>query len=105
MTVVAGELRARNTITVGNGLALPGVVACGHRYLALIGACCCRLRRAPRSDLIVAKHRNGPTATVTVAHQFHYSRLRDMSGVEEPDVWDLKSRFIISRSASYGLHL
>ncbi|CAL9673805.1 Replicative DNA helicase (plasmid) [Streptomyces sp. enrichment culture] len=40
--------------------------------------------RAGETDLIVAKHRNGPTATVTVAHQFHYSRLRDMSGQEEP---------------------
>lgn len=40
--------------------------------------------RAGETDLIVAKHRNGPTATVTVAHQFHYSRLRDMSGEEEP---------------------
>ncbi|MEV0244902.1 replicative DNA helicase [Streptomyces sp. NPDC050674] len=40
--------------------------------------------RAGETDLIVAKHRNGPTATVTVAHQFHYSRLRDMSSAEEP---------------------
>ncbi|MGW0294784.1 replicative DNA helicase [Streptomyces tuirus] len=40
--------------------------------------------RAGETDLIVAKHRNGPTTTVTVAHQFHYSRLRDMSGEEEP---------------------
>ncbi|MEU3039255.1 replicative DNA helicase [Streptomyces griseoaurantiacus] len=40
--------------------------------------------RAGETDLIVAKHRNGPTTTVTVAHQFHYSRLRDMSRTEEP---------------------
>ncbi|WP_406729421.1 DnaB-like helicase C-terminal domain-containing protein [Streptomyces sp. GD-15H] len=40
--------------------------------------------RAGETDLIVAKHRNGPTATVTVAHQFHYSRLRDMGAAEEP---------------------
>ncbi|MFF4830068.1 DnaB-like helicase C-terminal domain-containing protein, partial [Streptomyces sp. NPDC001312] len=40
--------------------------------------------RSGETDLIVAKHRNGPTATVTVAHQFHYSRLRDMSADEEP---------------------
>ncbi|GGP32388.1 replicative DNA helicase [Streptomyces capoamus] len=39
--------------------------------------------RAGETDLIVAKHRNGPTATVTVAHQFHYSRLRDMTAEEE----------------------
>ena len=30
--------------------------------------------RAGEADLIVAKHRNGPTATVTVAFQGHYSR-------------------------------
>ncbi|MFJ3787013.1 replicative DNA helicase [Streptomyces sp. NPDC090093] len=35
--------------------------------------------RAGETDLIVAKHRNGPTATLTAAHQFHYSRIRDMS--------------------------
>lgn len=32
--------------------------------------------RAGEADLIVAKHRNGPTATVTVAFQGHYSRFR-----------------------------
>ena len=36
--------------------------------------------RAGEADLIVAKHRNGPTATVTVAHQLHYSRFRDLAG-------------------------
>ncbi|MFH9821385.1 replicative DNA helicase [Streptomyces sp. NPDC017230] len=40
--------------------------------------------RAGETDLIVAKHRNGPTANVTVGHQFHYSRLRDMSHDAEP---------------------
>ncbi|MFC5674621.1 DnaB-like helicase C-terminal domain-containing protein [Streptomyces incanus] len=40
--------------------------------------------RAGETDLIVAKHRNGPTATAMVAHQFHYNRLRDMSAAEEP---------------------
>jgi replicative DNA helicase len=40
--------------------------------------------RAGETDLIVAKHRNGPTATITRAHQFHYSRLRDMAATEEP---------------------
>ncbi|MFD8415441.1 replicative DNA helicase [Streptomyces sp. NPDC059650] len=35
--------------------------------------------RAGETDLIVAKHRNGPTATVTVASQLHYSRFRDMA--------------------------
>ncbi len=34
--------------------------------------------RAGEADLIVAKHRNGPTHTVTVAFQGHYSRFVDM---------------------------
>jgi replicative DNA helicase len=34
--------------------------------------------RAGEADLIVAKHRNGPTATITVAFQGHYSRFADM---------------------------
>jgi replicative DNA helicase len=36
--------------------------------------------RAGEADLIVAKHRNGPTSTVTVAFQGHYSRFTDMAG-------------------------
>lgn len=40
--------------------------------------------RAGESDLILSKNRNGPTCTITVAHQFHYSRLRDMSAEIEP---------------------
>ncbi|GAA1239969.1 replicative DNA helicase [Kitasatospora nipponensis] len=36
--------------------------------------------RAGEADLIVAKHRNGPTATITVAFQGHYSRFADMAG-------------------------
>src|ERR1700733_7661248 len=35
--------------------------------------------RAGEGGLIVAKHRNGPTATVTVAFQGHYSRFVDMA--------------------------
>jgi len=35
--------------------------------------------RAGEADLIVAKHRNGPTGTVTVAFQGHYSRFFDMA--------------------------
>jgi replicative DNA helicase len=35
--------------------------------------------RAGEADFIVAKHRNGPTATVTVAFQGHYSRFVDMT--------------------------
>jgi replicative DNA helicase len=40
--------------------------------------------RAGEADLIVAKHRNGPTATVTVAFQGHYSRFVDMARNLEP---------------------
>jgi replicative DNA helicase len=36
--------------------------------------------RAGEADLILAKHRNGPTGTVTVAFQGHYSRFVDMAG-------------------------
>jgi replicative DNA helicase len=35
--------------------------------------------RAGEADFIVAKHRNGPTATVTVAFQGHYSRFNNMA--------------------------
>jgi replicative DNA helicase len=35
--------------------------------------------RAGEADLIVAKHRNGPTDTLVVAFQGHYSRFVDMA--------------------------
>lgn len=35
--------------------------------------------RAGEADLIVGKHRNGPTATITVAFQGHYARFVDMA--------------------------
>jgi len=35
--------------------------------------------RAGEADVIVAKHRNGPTDTITVAFQGHYSRFVDMA--------------------------
>ncbi|MFC5996082.1 replicative DNA helicase [Pseudonocardia hispaniensis] len=35
--------------------------------------------RAGEADLILAKHRNGPTNTITVAHQLHYSRFADLA--------------------------
>ncbi|GAB3675244.1 replicative DNA helicase [Saccharopolyspora tripterygii] len=35
--------------------------------------------RMGEADLMVAKHRAGPTATITVAHQLHYSRFVDMA--------------------------
>jgi replicative DNA helicase len=39
--------------------------------------------RAGEADLIVAKHRNGPTATITVAFQGHYSRFVDMAADDD----------------------
>jgi replicative DNA helicase len=35
--------------------------------------------RAGEADLIVGKHRGGPTGTVTVAAQLHFSRFVDMA--------------------------
>jgi replicative DNA helicase len=35
--------------------------------------------RAGELDLIVAKNRQGPTATVTVAFQGHYARAKDLA--------------------------
>jgi replicative DNA helicase len=34
---------------------------------------------AGEADLILAKHRNGPQGTITVAHQLHYSRFVDLA--------------------------
>jgi replicative DNA helicase len=46
--------------------------------------------RAGEADFIVAKNRNGPTDTVTVAEQLHLSRFRDMTvmGTPEPRSWE-----------------
>ena len=35
--------------------------------------------RAGEADIMLVKHRNGPTANVTVAFQGHYSRFVDMA--------------------------
>ena len=35
--------------------------------------------RAGEADIILGKHRGGPTATITVAHQLHFSRFVDMA--------------------------
>jgi replicative DNA helicase len=35
--------------------------------------------RAGEADMIVAKHRNGPTDTIVVAFQGHYARFFDMA--------------------------
>ncbi|WUN36112.1 replicative DNA helicase (plasmid) [Kitasatospora sp. NBC_00315] len=42
-------------------------------------------KRAGEADFIIGKHRNGPTATVTVAFQGHWSRFVDMTRDPEPD--------------------
>jgi replicative DNA helicase len=35
--------------------------------------------RGGEADLIIAKHRSGPTKTITVAHQLHLSRFTNMA--------------------------
>jgi replicative DNA helicase len=35
--------------------------------------------RAGEVDVIVGKHRNGPTCTITVANQLHYAHFADMA--------------------------
>ena len=35
--------------------------------------------RSGEADLIVAKHRNGPTRTITVAAQLHFARFADIA--------------------------
>ena len=41
--------------------------------------------RSGEADLIVAKHRNGPTRTITVSAQLHFARFADMAqGVGAP---------------------
>ncbi len=37
------------------------------------------LQHPGEADIIVAKHRNGPTRDITVAFQGHYSRFVDMA--------------------------
>ncbi|MFJ9729241.1 replicative DNA helicase [Streptomyces sp. NPDC101209] len=39
--------------------------------------------RAGEVDLIVGKNRNGPTCTVTAAHQLHFGRIRDMARLDD----------------------
>jgi replicative DNA helicase len=35
--------------------------------------------RSGEADLIIAKHRNGPTRTITVAAQLHFARFADIA--------------------------
>lgn len=47
----------------------------------------CESPRAGEADFIVAKHRQGPTATITVAFQGHYSRFADMAPDPPASPW------------------
>jgi replicative DNA helicase len=68
--------------------------------------------RAGEADFIVAKHRNGPTATVTVAFQGHFSRFVDMvapgltpptgPGSAIPVAWRLSSHRRCCTSGAYA---
>jgi KaiC/GvpD/RAD55 family RecA-like ATPase len=55
--------------------------------------------RAGEADLIVAKNRNGPTATITVAFQGHYCRYVDMA----PDEYSMFRRWRQATTHDRGL--
>ncbi len=38
-----------------------------------------KTHEAGKADIILGKHRNGPTANITVAHQLHFSRFTNMA--------------------------
>jgi replicative DNA helicase len=44
--------------------------------------------RSGEADIIVAKNRNGPTDTITVAAQLHLQRFCDMIRMPEPQSWE-----------------
>ncbi len=75
-TVVGGHNFVANGIAVHNSIEQDAdMVILLHREDAYE-------RESPRAgeaDFIVAKHRNGPTNTITVAFQGHYSRFVDMA--------------------------
>ena len=76
----ATVLRAHNF--VANGINLHNSIEQDSDMVILLHREDAYERESPRAgeaDLIVAKHRNGPTATVTVAFQGHYSRFVDMA--------------------------
>jgi len=67
---------------VANGLCLHNSIEQDSDVVILLHREDAYERESPRAgeaDLIVAKHRNGPTTTVTVAFQGHYSRFVDMA--------------------------
>ena len=44
--------------------------------------------RAGEVDLIIGKNRNGPTCTVTAAHQLHFGRIKDMARDDQQEGTD-----------------
>jgi replicative DNA helicase len=67
---------------IGNGVALHNSIEQDADMVILLHREDAYEKESPRAgeaDFIVAKHRNGPTATITVAFQGHYSRFVDMA--------------------------
>jgi len=67
---------------VGNGIVLHNSIEQDADMVILLHREDAYEKESPRAgeaDFIVAKHRNGPTATITVAFQGHYSRFVDMA--------------------------
>ncbi len=75
-TVLGGHNFVANGIAVHNSIEQDAdMVILLHREEAYEK----ETQRAGEADLIVAKHRNGPTDTITVAFQGHLSRFADMA--------------------------
>ena len=67
---------------VANGIALHNSLEQDADMVILLNRPDAFERDDPRggeADLIIAKHRNGPTKTITVAHQLHLSRFTNMA--------------------------
>ena len=75
-TVLGGHNFIANGIAVHNSIEQDAdMVILLHREEAYEK----ETQRAGEADLIVAKHRNGPTDTIVVAFQGHYSRFTNMA--------------------------
>jgi replicative DNA helicase len=67
---------------IANGIAVHNSIEQDADMVILLHRESMYERESPRegeADLIVAKHRNGPTDTITVAFQGHYSRFTNMA--------------------------
>ena len=67
---------------IANGIAVHNSIEQDADLVILLPRESMYERESPRegeADLIVAKHRNGPTDTITVAFQGHYSRFTNMA--------------------------